>query len=550
MKKRYIPIIGGLGCLLLVGGILIGMNLNKNSKNNKNNTNDDPRYIIYLKAVDAGYNGSYEDWLLSIRGDEVELRVADNYIQMKYKQSSQWNNLISLDALKGSNGKDGVSIKSQLQVSDGYIQYKSENETIWNNLIAISDLTGDKGEKLELNVDNGFINYKYESDTDWTGLIEISTLTGSNGKEVTMSVDSDYIVWKYVGDVSWNNLISLDTLKGDKGDKGERALFRVEGGYLQYKYESDDEWIPLCIINSSTETFSVNFNAGAETIIQEQLIPYGGKINKPTDPTLEGFVFDGWYCNNEPWLFSGCVVTEDIVLEAKWHEYYTEGLDFVLQPDGTYGVSVGTAKLLDNIVIPSVYNSKSVSFIYESGFADCSNLESITIPYGITEIGDNAFSRCSKLADLSIPNSVITLGKYCFYGCISLTSVTIPDSIQTISEGCFFACTKLSEIHISTSVNEIKPSAFQGCTAITRIDVDGNNSWTCSTHKFYILNDYGTYSTTEYATYPSVTKTYNASFTDSNAQLYLNGHSGTFKVEGNSNNYFVWYYMQTWNRTQ
>jgi len=255
MKKKYIPFIAGSFALFLVGGILIGMNINKKSKNKKNNTNDDPRYKIYLKAVDAGYEGTYEDWLLSIRGDEVELRVADNYIQMKYKQSTIWSNLISLDSLKGpkgDTGNDGLSIKSQLQVSDGYIQYKNENETTWANLIAISDLTGAKGDKLELNIDNGYINYKYENDTDWTGLIELSTLTGSNGKEVIMSVESDYIVWKYDGETSWNNLVSIDTLKGSQGDKGEKSIMQVANGFIQWKNENDSSWTDLISIETIT----------------------------------------------------------------------------------------------------------------------------------------------------------------------------------------------------------------------------------------------------------------------------------------------------------
>ena len=245
MKKKLIPIIGGICGVLAIGGILLAVNLNK-KPSNKNN--DDPRYQIYLKAKDAGYEGTYEEWLASIKGDEVELRVADNYIQMKYKKETTWTNLISLDILKGrqgENGVDGVSVKSQLQVNDGYIQFKNENETTWTNLIAISDLTGDKGEKLELNVNNGYINYKYENDTDWVELIELSTLTGSNGKdgkEVTMSVESDYIVWKYNEETSWNNLVSLDTLKGDKGATGMGPFhFSInEEGHLLVSYADSE----------------------------------------------------------------------------------------------------------------------------------------------------------------------------------------------------------------------------------------------------------------------------------------------------------------------
>lgn len=43
--------------------------------------------------------------------------------------------------VQGSNGKE-----VQLQVANGYIQWKYENEEIWNNLIALSELKGAKGD--------------------------------------------------------------------------------------------------------------------------------------------------------------------------------------------------------------------------------------------------------------------------------------------------------------------------------------------------------------------------------------------------------------------
>ena len=34
-------------------------------------------------------------------------------------------------------------------------------------------------------------------------------------------------------------------LKGEKGEKGDKIELRVENNILQYKYESDEEWIDL-----------------------------------------------------------------------------------------------------------------------------------------------------------------------------------------------------------------------------------------------------------------------------------------------------------------
>ena len=124
-------------------------------ENGKTIENEDPRNQIYISAVSAGYQGTYEEWLESIKGDAIELKVADGYIQMKYKNESTWTNLLQLDTLKGQNG---VASNAQLQVANGYIQWKLEQDENWTNLVALSALTGEKGSQIELNVANGYIN--------------------------------------------------------------------------------------------------------------------------------------------------------------------------------------------------------------------------------------------------------------------------------------------------------------------------------------------------------------------------------------------------------
>jgi len=58
---------------------------------------------------------------------------------------------------------------------------------------------------------------------------------------------------------------------------------------------------------------------------------------------------------------------------------------------------------------------------------------SVTIPNGVTSIGDRAFRGCENLNSITIPASVTSIGKDAFYGCTSLTAKDI-DKINTISK--------------------------------------------------------------------------------------------------------------------
>ena len=66
-----------------------------------------------------------------------------------------------------------------------------------------------------------------------------------------------------------------------------------------------------------------------------------------------------------------------------------------------------------------------VTSIGESAFYDCRELTSLVIPDSVTSIGQNAFDGYNGLTDITIPNTVTSIGDFAFYGCSDLTSVTI-----------------------------------------------------------------------------------------------------------------------------
>ena len=98
------------------------------------------------------------------------------------------------------------------------------------------------------------------------------------------------------------------------------------------------------------------------------------------------------------------------------------------------------------------------------------NAANVTIPEGVTSIGEAAFSG-SSLTSITIPSSVTSIGNNAFINCTSLTSVTIQSGVTSIGNNAFLNCTSLTSITIPSSVTSIGQMAFASCRSLTSVTV-------------------------------------------------------------------------------
>ncbi|MBQ4508348.1 MAG: leucine-rich repeat protein [Paludibacteraceae bacterium] len=151
----------------------------------------------------------------------------------------------------------------------------------------------------------------------------------------------------------------------------------------------------------------------------------------------------------------------------------------------------------------------AVTAISDYCFRDAKNLEQLTIPTSVTEVGASIMDGTPRLKKVVIPESVTKIGwlAFCrsgieevwipassnnwnesgafqeshnlrtvhfangitkigdsmFRGCDALQTLTIPDGVTGIGNGAFSGCTGLSEIHLPAALDVIFPRMFYGC---------------------------------------------------------------------------------------
>lgn len=104
------------------------------------------------------------------------------------------------------------------------------------------------------------------------------------------------------------------------------------------------------------------------------------------------------------------------------YAFRSSGIEEIIIPKNVVTIGVETFAHCQNLK-NIIYQNACLG---DSMLLDCTGLENLTLPEGITDIADLAFADCIKLKTVVLPTTLEHMGKGAFRGCYSLQIMTIP----------------------------------------------------------------------------------------------------------------------------
>ena len=98
----------------------------------------------------------------------------------------------------------------------------------------------------------------------------------------------------------------------------------------------------------------------------------------------------------------------------------------------------------------------------------------VSVPEGITHIGEKAFYNNLDIKEITFPSSVVEIGDMAFFHCVKLRNMILPENIQRIGANAFWGV-RIEELLIPSSVQLLCDMAFACCNHLKQVTVNSSN---------------------------------------------------------------------------
>ena len=276
MKKTKILLVGSL----LLGTIIFSQGLSETKKVSAEEVDYSLNEITYDFSASNGLITDFSKWGSTYSKHEVNIQESNNFPKSKItfeKANKQGTTITNYPVTKGNY------VEFNLLNSNYYIEKATFTCKQWNT----------NKQTITLNVSNDNVNYKKTNSKSSNFELSSDSFTSEN----------NYIGLKYTFS-STSNQVGIQSLSIKLGKK----VIDENKCYIDFEGAS----------------------------IPSQTIDKGALIEKPADPTKEGYVFDGWYFGDTEWDFNTPVTSSKMTLTAHWKEKVTNIADVIAKASGTF----------------------------------------------------------------------------------------------------------------------------------------------------------------------------------------------------------------------
>ncbi len=195
-------------------------------------------------------------WSKTAKADAVlpEVRNNGTAVQWKYRDETDWRDLVALTELTGAAGENGRDGANGENGTDGKNGINGANGK--DGMNGIDGKDGVNG-KDGINGANGKDGINGVDGTDGQNGIDgkdgtdgVNGKDGMNAKNIEVQRAETHIQWRYEGG-EWQNLVAIADIEGPAGQKGTDGAngktpeFRVSENILQWRYVGDEIWLNL-----------------------------------------------------------------------------------------------------------------------------------------------------------------------------------------------------------------------------------------------------------------------------------------------------------------
>ncbi len=115
----------------------------------------------------------------------------------------------------------------------------------------------------------------------------------------------------------------------------------------------------LTILETEGVLYTVTFDSDGGSAVRSRKINENGNVIEPDAPIKEGYIFAGWYLDDEKFDFKS-PITENITLTAKWEEIPEEGEEAPNKPEGPTIIEISSISLNFQKIYLEIDQTKTV----------------------------------------------------------------------------------------------------------------------------------------------------------------------------------------------